>query len=223
MDQSCHPVIDYAACNIGLQEPKYGNGLDGEMPIARRWSLSIVALLIIGGVLGAGAMIASFEVNRATSTDAFCTSCHSMKFVGNDPQFVASAHQNGAAGVRPSCGDCHIPKTNWFVETYAHATAGVRDAIAEFSHDFSDPKIWEARRIALAHEVRDTMRAQDSVTCRGCHDAKTIAPKSQRGQAAHALLREGRMTCIDCHFNLVHAPVPPTIEFIRGSGIGTAQ
>ena len=26
------------------------------------------------------------------------------------------------------------------------------------------------------------------------------------------------MTCIDCHFNLVHAPVPPTIDFIRGSG-----
>ena len=36
------------------------------------------------------------------------------------------------------------------------------------------------------------------------------SPKSQRGQAAHALLREGRMTCIDCHFNLVHAPVPPS-------------
>jgi hypothetical protein len=28
------------------------------------------------------------------------------------------------------------------------------------------------------------------------------------------------MTCIDCHFNLIHAPVPPSMSFIRGSGIG---
>lgn len=184
-----------------------------------RWFLVLV-VLVIGGIAGAGAVIASLEVNRATSSDAFCTSCHSMKFVGNDPHLLQSAHRTNGEGVRPSCGDCHIPKTNWFVETWAHVSSGARDVIAESTHNFNDPKIWEARRVALAHEVRDTMRAQDSVTCRGCHDAAAVHPKSERGQAAHALLREGRMTCIDCHFNLVHAPVPPTIEFIRGSGIG---
>jgi nitrate/TMAO reductase-like tetraheme cytochrome c subunit len=184
-----------------------------------RWFLVLV-VLVIGGIAGAGAVIASLEVNRATSSDAFCTSCHSMKFVGNDPHLLQSAHRTNGEGVRPSCGDCHIPKTNWFVETWAHVSSGARDVIAESTHNFNDLKIWEARRVALAHEVRDTMRAQDSVTCRGCHDAAAVQPKSERGQAAHALLREGRMTCIDCHFNLVHAPVPPTIEFIRGSGIG---
>ena len=184
-----------------------------------RW-LFILALLVAGGVLGAAAIIISLEVNQATSTDAFCTSCHSMKLVGNDPHFINSAHHANSAGVRPSCGDCHIPKTNWFVETYTHVTSGVRDVIAENTHSYGDPKIWEPRRVELAHEVRDLMRAQDSVTCRSCHDAKAVAPKSERGRAAHALLRESRMTCIDCHFNLVHAPVPPRIEFIRGSAIG---
>jgi nitrate/TMAO reductase-like tetraheme cytochrome c subunit len=184
-----------------------------------RWLL-ILVVLVIGGLAGAGALIASLEVNRATSTDAFCTSCHSMTFVGNDPHFLNSAHRTNNEAVRPSCGDCHIPKTNWFVETWAHVSSGTHDVIAEYSHNFSDPKIWEARRVELAHHVRTEMRAQDSVTCRSCHDASAIRPKSQRGQAAHALMREGRMTCIDCHFNLVHAPVPPTIEFIRGSGIG---
>jgi len=103
-----------------------------------------------------------------------------------------------------------------------HASAATRDIFAEYTHDFGDPKVWAARRIELAHEVRDVMRAQDSVTCRSCHSAKAINPKSERGQAAHALMREGRMTCIDCHFNLVHAPVPPTTAFIRGSGIAGA-
>lgn len=182
--------------------------------------LFLLVILVIGAVLGAGGILVSLEVNRATSTDAFCTSCHSMTFVANDPHFTRSGHRVNSEGVRPSCGDCHIPRTNWFVETYTHAKSGLRDVIAETTHNYSDPKIWEERRVALAHEVRNVMRAEDSVTCRSCHDAAAIKPKSERGQAAHALLRDSRATCIDCHFNLVHAPVPPTLEFIRGSGIG---
>jgi len=184
----------------------------------RRWLLLL--MLGLGFVIGAGVILASLEVNRTTATEAFCgSSCHSMTFVANDPHYVNSAHRSGSAGVHPGCGDCHIPKTNWFVETYTHVSAGLRDVIAEYTHNFSNPKTWDARRIALAHEVRADMRAQNSITCRSCHDAATIRPKSERGRAAHALMREGRMTCIDCHFNLVHAPVPPSIEFIRGSGI----
>ena len=182
-----------------------------------RWLLVLSVL-----VLGAVGILVSHEVNRATSTDAFCSSCHSMSFVAADPYFQRSAHRTSSAGVRPSCGDCHIPRTNWFVENYTHVTSAVRDIYAEKTNNFSDPKVWEARRVALAHEVRNTMRMQDSVTCRSCHDEAAVTPKSERGRAAHALLREGRMTCIDCHFNLVHAPVPPAIEFIRGSGIGRA-
>jgi len=184
--------------------------------------LFLLVVLVIGAVLGTGAFLVSLEVNRATSTDAFCTSCHSMALVGNDPIFLRSAHRTNGAGVHPTCADCHIRRDNWFVETYAHVKSGLRDSIADVTHNYGDATVWEARRIELAHEVRNTMRAEDSATCRSCHAAASISPKSQRGQAAHALMREGRMTCIDCHFNLVHAPVPPTLEFIRGSGIGRA-
>ena len=168
-----------------------------------------IALLIVGAVVGAGGILVSLEVNRATSTDAFCISCHSMTFMAEDPHFLQSAHRTNSEAVRPSCSDCHIPKTNWFVETYTHVTSGVRDVVAEYTHNYSDPKVWEKRRVELAHEVRNVMRAQDGITCRSCHDAKKIEPKSEGGRTAHALMREGRMTCIDCHLNLVHAPVPP--------------
>src|SRR5260370_4176424 len=182
--------------------------------------LRVLAVLAAGILIGAGAIVGGVEVNRHTSKDAFCTSCHSMAGLANDPHYLGSAHRSNAAGVRPSCGDCNIPKTNWFVETYTHVASGTRDVIAELKNNFDDPKIWEARRVALAHEVRDIMRRQGGVTCRSCHIPDSIRPVSERGQAAHALLREGRMTCIDCHFNLVHAPVPPTTAFIRGSGLG---
>ena len=185
----------------------------------RRGLLAIVLLIAVGGVLGAGALVTSVEVNRHTSTDAFCSSCHSMRHLVGDAFFAKSSHRSNKAGVQPSCGDCHIPKTNWFIETYAHVSSGIRDVLAENTNNFADPAVWEKRRIELAHYVRDEMRRTDSVTCRGCHIAAAIQPTSERGRAAHALLAEGRMTCIDCHFNLVHAPVPPSADFLRGSGL----
>ena len=68
----------------------------------RRW-VSIVGVLVLGGILGAGALIASLEVNRATSTDAFCTSCHSMAALAADPHFLNSAHRSNSESVLPSC------------------------------------------------------------------------------------------------------------------------
>lgn len=183
----------------------------------RRGWLTIVGLIAVGAFMGAAAVVTSVAVNRHTSTDTFCSSCHSMGHLATDPVFIKSAHRANAVGVLPSCGDCHIPKTNWFVETYTHVLSGVRDIIAEYSNDFNDPSAWERRRIELAHYVRDVMRSNDSVTCRNCHTAAAIQPTTERGRAAHALLAEGRMTCIDCHINLVHAPVPPSDAFLRGS------
>jgi len=171
-----------------------------------RWLL--FALLVIGVVLGAGGVIASIAVNRYTSTDAFCTSCHTMAIQAADSYFQHSAHRSNIKGIRPSCGDCHIPTTNWFIETYTHISSGVRDAFVELTHNFSDPKLWEARRIELSQEVLAEMRAQDSATCRSCHDANAIQPGSENGRTAHASLRQGNVTCIDCHSNLVHPPAP---------------
>ena len=96
----------------------------------------LIVLLIVGAVLGAGGIIASIAFNRYTSTDAFCTSCHTMAFQADDPYFQHSAHRSANKGVRPSCGDCHIPKTNWFVETYTHVSSGLRDAYAEVHQKF---------------------------------------------------------------------------------------
>jgi len=191
--------------------------------MTRRGWLRIIGLLAVGGVLGAAALLASVEVNRHTSTDAFCTSCHSMKHVAADPFFTKSKHRSNTAGVAVGCAGCHIPTTNWFVETYVHVSSGIRDVIAEQTNNFTDPAMWEKRRVELAHYVRDEMRRNDSVTCRGCHVPAAIHPASERGRAAHALLAERQMTCIDCHFNLAHAPVPPSTDFLRGSGIRTPR
>ena len=171
----------------------------------RSISWRFVFIVLASALVGAGATIASVEFNRHTSTDEFCTSCHSMASLPADSHYQQSAHVSNSAGVRPSCGDCHIPTTNWFVETYTHVRSGIRDAVAEMTTNFDDQKGWEARRRELAKEVHDTMRAQGNVTCKSCHAPASIKPASQTGQVIHASLPEGTMACVDCHRNLVHS------------------
>jgi nitrate/TMAO reductase-like tetraheme cytochrome c subunit len=185
----------------------------------RGWGL-IAGLVVVGVVVGASGVVLSTFVNQYTSTESFCTSCHSMAPIGADPHYQHSAHRSNAVGVLANCSDCHVPATNWFVETYTHASAGLRDVIAEYFTNVSEPSKWAKRVPALANEVREQMRSQDSVTCRKCHDAAVIRPATESGSAAHAMmLAQGHMTCIDCHFNLVHAPVPPSSSFLQGSGL----
>ena len=169
-----------------------------------RWLL--VALLLIAALVGAGGMLVSAAVNRYTSTDAFCTSCHPMMLQASNTYFQQSKHRSNNEGVRPSCGDCHIPTTNWFIETYVHVTSGMHDVYVELTNNFSDPKVWEARRTGLQQQALAEIRAWDSVTCRSCHDASAIKPQSDAGRQSHALLAQGSVTCVDCHTNLVHPP-----------------
>ena len=183
-----------------------------------KWRVTL-ALLGAGALVGAAAIVLSTEVNRRTASDAFCTSCHSMATLAADSHFTQSAHESNPAGVQVGCGDCHIPPGNWFSETYTHARMGMKDVIAEYTHDFNDPAVWEKRKAELAGEVCDEMRRNDSATCRRCHDAASVRPASASGRAAHAMVQQGRMTCIDCHFNLAHAPVAPSTTFMQGSGL----
>jgi nitrate/TMAO reductase-like tetraheme cytochrome c subunit len=164
---------------------------------------------LAGLIIGSGAIIGLQQVNKMTSTDAFCSNCHSMAHVAADPAYQRSVHRAGPSGVRASCGDCHIPRDNLLRETYTHVTQSIKDITMEARFNFSDPAVWAARRAGLTQEVRARMRDEDSVTCRSCHDGAAIQPRTEQGRAAHAVMREPGMTCIDCHVDLVHQPVAP--------------
>jgi nitrate/TMAO reductase-like tetraheme cytochrome c subunit len=163
-----------------------------------------VLILLVAALVGAAGTIVTVEFNKHTSGDAFCTSCHSMASLPADPHFQHSAHVSNSAGVRPSCGQCHIPMNNFFVETYTHITSGIRDVIAEMTTNFDDHEAWNARRRELAEGVRDHMRRQGNVTCTSCHTPTSIKPASQVGQVMHASLPKD-MACVGCHRNLVHS------------------
>lgn len=130
-------------------------------------------------------------------------------YVMNDPVYQKSAHRTSGTGIIAGCADCHMPPRGLVAKSWAHVKGGVKDVWAELINDFEKPEVWEDRRTELAYAVRDAMLANDSVNCRTCHDIRKIAVKGERGQRAHARSFANKSTCIQCHFNLVHAPVPP--------------
>ena len=64
-------------------------------------------ILVVGILLGAGALYGAHWSLRATSTTGFCVSCHSME----QPklEWQGSKHFSNKYGIQAGCADCHIP------------------------------------------------------------------------------------------------------------------
>ena len=178
---------------------------------------TIVAFLI-GGITGLVAALLAEQMDHMATTDEFCTSCHAMQaYIADSPIYKESAHLTAASGVRPRCADCHIPK-GLVIATYTHVVNGVKDLWGEVTLDYRDPAVWKAEKARLAYKVRDWFRDNDSVTCRDCHEEASIKPGRKRGQRQHAEARKTGMTCIDCHYNLVHDEIEPRQSFLDSAG-----
>lgn len=161
-------------------------------------------------VLGASFVVAE-EMNIGANSTKFCISCHSMGAYVYE-EFKRSKHYLNASGVRPECGSCHVSRRFWHA-VWEHVK-GTHDLIGEYSHDWTKPEIFEAKRPKMAENARLEMLAEDSHTCRECHKMEAIRPTRARGQRAHeAAQKEGKTNCIACHYNLVHKEVPLSEAF----------
>ena len=160
-----------------------------------------------GLLLGVILVLGAEEVDRATSTQAFCTgACHSMKVhVAESPYYQQSVHRSTPTGVVADCGDCHIPDA-LIPATWVHIESGIHDIYATLVRDLDTPEQWAARRPVLTERARQWFRDTDSGTCRHCHQRDAIQPRSQAGRTMHAVAQQNNMTCIECHTNLVHPP-----------------
>ncbi len=183
-------------------------------------SLSVAGkrTFMVGVFCGVLVLLVAEKMDDIYTTDTFCTSCHTMKaYVADDETFLSSSHRTTSSGVVPGCADCHIPK-GIIAATYTHIVNGVGDIWGELSNNYDDPGVWQEKRSGLAYAVRDWMRANDSVTCRSCHAEDKIKPARRRGKRQHESAKAEDMTCIDCHYNIVHKPVEPRESFLDGAG-----
>ncbi|MDR2725936.1 MAG: NapC/NirT family cytochrome c [Candidatus Adiutrix sp.] len=142
---------------------------------------------------------------HATSSTAFCMSCHEM-----EPYLAElnlSSHAKDRQGGPVECAQCHIPQgfgPRYFaVKTYS----GVKDLAVHF---WSKPS-----RLNRVHTQKTARRFVDDANCLACHqdlykNAKEDAPVSDYGRLAHdAYLGKNGTTknnCAGCHINLAHLP-----------------
>jgi nitrate/TMAO reductase-like tetraheme cytochrome c subunit len=169
----------------------------------------IVASLLVAGLFGMIFMLTLIEFDRVTSTEAFCTTCHSMELVA--APYRQSVHYNPPSGVRSSCGDCHVSE-GLISATLDHAI-GVKDLFKQlFGPDYDHPVVNALHLPEAAFAARRWFKARDSATCRVCHLQEIISGRRADTLGIHREGASGK-TCVDCHINLVHRPVPGETVF----------
>ncbi|MCP3663932.1 MAG: cytochrome C [Gammaproteobacteria bacterium] len=171
----------------------------------------VLFALIAGGVSGIGFILFLVEFDHYTSTEKFCTSCHSMALVA-DP-YHESAHYKPSSGVRASCGDCHVSE-GVLAATWDHFM-GSKDLYSQlFGPDFDDPVINALHLPDAAFRARKWFKDRDSATCKRCHVKEAIY--GTRTDTLQIHLEDAKeKTCIECHYNLVHRKVPHEKTFKR--------
>ena len=171
----------------------------------------VLYALVVGGIAGIGFVLFLIEFDHLTSTEAFCTSCHSMELVAIP--YRKSSHYLPLSGVRASCGDCHVS------EGIIHATwdhfMGGKDLLSQlFGPDYDDPVVNALHLPDAAFAARRWFDANDSATCKRCHELEAIQGKRADTLSIHLEETQGK-SCIDCHINLVHRRVPDEQTFKR--------
>ncbi|HTS86407.1 MAG TPA: NapC/NirT family cytochrome c [Usitatibacter sp.] len=167
-----------------------------------KWS--VLALLVVGLLIGSIGVIGTQVMVAVTGTNEFCSSaCHSMQWVAKEYQ--ESGHHINAKGVQAGCHDCHIPHAYPALLFYK-AKAGIKDAISEMAGTISTEEKFNKERKRLAEVVWAEFKANNSENCRSCHTITAEVVKKQKDfvQPMHQQFLQGAMTCVDCHKGIAH-------------------
>jgi nitrate/TMAO reductase-like tetraheme cytochrome c subunit len=165
---------------------------------------SVLALVVIGLVIGAVAVIGTQVMVAVTGTNKFCAgACHSMQWVAQEYQ--QSIHYANRTGVHAECHDCHIPHRYPQLLWYK-AKAGIKDVIGEMTGVISTKEKFEKERLRMAKEVWAEFQENKSANCRTCHkfNPAVLAKQKDFAQPIHKMVMEGQGTCVDCHKGVAH-------------------
>jgi nitrate/TMAO reductase-like tetraheme cytochrome c subunit len=166
---------------------------------------SVLALVIVGVVVGGGSVIFAQVVATQSESDAFCGgACHSMQRITQE--YAKGAHYANRAGMRVACHDCHIPH-DYPAALWYKAKAGTRDMIAEMQGVIDTTEQLHHERARLADAVWAEYRESDSTNCRHCHlfTPEIVARQTPAAKTMHQRSLAKESTCIDCHKGLDHA------------------
>jgi cytochrome c-type protein NapC len=167
-------------------------------------------LIAVGCLVGAVGLGATNVALDATSTDAFCLSCHELAdTVGKE--YVGTIHHTNSAGVQVTCEGCHVPKP--LIPKLGRKLRAVGEIYHHLLGTIDTPEKFDARRMLMASRVWEDMNETNSRECRDCHrfTPAILDKQSAKARQYHdGPLARGK-TCIDCHKGNAHK-LPDGIE-----------
>lgn len=166
-----------------------------------KWSL--LTLLIagfVGGIVFWGGFHTALE---ATNTLEFCISCHEMRDTVYQ-EWKETIHYSNRTGVRATCPDCHVPHA-WGPKILRKMKASF-EVWGKITGDIDTPEKFEAKRMELATNEWNQMKAVDSRECRNCHSFEAMSSDKQKQSVytKHMKAKADGQTCIDCHKGIAH-------------------
>jgi nitrate/TMAO reductase-like tetraheme cytochrome c subunit len=164
----------------------------------------VLALLVLGLLIGAGTVIGTQVMVAVTGTNEFCGgACHSMQWVAKE--YKESSHGINRTGVSAGCHDCHIPHSYPQLLFYK-AKAGIKDVIGEVRGVINTEEKFKKARLDMAKHVWAEYKETNSANCRTCHKftEAVLAKQKEFAQPMHKQVLEGAATCIDCHKGVGH-------------------
>ncbi|WP_424942691.1 NapC/NirT family cytochrome c [Aliiroseovarius crassostreae] len=189
------------------------NGAEPKKPIWRRyflWGMPVAAIagIFVAGIIFWGGFNTAME---ATNTKDFCISCHEMEdFVYQE--YKGTIHDVNRSGVGAVCSDCHVPK-DWTHKMIRKIKAS-KELWGKMVGTINTEEKFEAKRLHLAMNEWERMKATDSRECRNCHDFQSMMPEFQRPRARqqHLNAMKTGQTCIDCHKGIAHSDLRDRAE-----------
>jgi cytochrome c-type protein NapC len=160
-----------------------------------------IAAAFAAGIIFWGGFNTAME---ATNTKDFCISCHEMRdFVYEE--YTGTIHDVNRSGVGAVCSDCHVPK-DWTHKMIRKIKAS-KELYGKVVGTINTREKFEAKRVHLAMNEWERMKATDSRECRNCHDFESMMPEFQKPRARQQHLNAMTVgqTCIDCHKGIAHS------------------
>lgn len=170
-------------------------------PSAKYSLLTLFAVGFFSGIIFWGGFNTAME---ATNSMEFCISCHEMRDTVYQ-EYTQTIHYSNRTGVRAICSDCHVPK-DWVHKVARKTQATFKELPHKVLGTIGTPEKFEAKRMELATNEWNQMKATDSRECRNCHsfDGMDVKKQRPRAQQEHDQAKKEGKTCIDCHKGIAH-------------------
>ncbi len=176
-----------------------------------------LGVLVTGGFIAGIIFWNSFDAGlKATNSEAFCLSCHTMAD-NVYPELQQTVHFRNRTGVRAYCSDCHVPHN--FTDKIARKVQASREVWNHLTGDIGTREKFIDKRLELAQREWARMNANGSKECRACHDYEHMAFEKMDIMAEMEMrgAAQRNTSCIECHKGIAHQL--PVVQSLRNADL----